>query len=172
MKIANSSLIIFVLAGGLTVETMFEERIVETLAQPVSPHIETAIITDSPTPNVAMVFASGGMVERTHYRLFLETRYNRDAQTGIKTPAFRLRGIPMNSHPVIYQQFMYGEYATLDELSTVLGRFLPHAQLRAVRRALLAGKFTEIGGHISGSLRLFDEAKLRALGMNFRPFDT
>jgi hypothetical protein len=65
---------------------------------------------------------------------------------------------------------MYGSFQSLEvllaALESELGR--PETQLEAIKKSILAGKRTEIGGHVGATL-LFDQRALRNIGMNFRP---
>ena len=49
---------------------------------------------------------------------------------------------------------------------------LPVPQMSAIRRSIASGESTQIGGHVSGAVRLFNEEKLLQLGMTEETSDT
>jgi hypothetical protein len=157
--------------AALSAEFVIGDRILKTLAEPVSPHIETGLRPETPTLDLIVVSATGNAFKFDRYRLSVAASYLPDPTSPVGRLMISLRAMPHAGFSDARQE-MFGSFSTIDQLGSVLGRILPRRQLRLVRRILLAGRATEIGGSRSGVVREFSEQTLHAIGMSFRPIDS
>lgn len=155
---------------ALSAEFVIGDRIIKTLTEPVTPHIETAVRPDEPMLDLNVASTSGNAFNVDSYRLSVDATFFRDPTNPVGQLAIFLRATP---HASFYndRQEMYGRFSTVEQLTSALGRILPRRQLRSIRQRVLAGRSTEIGGSRSGVIRVFSAKTLREIGMSFRPVE-
>jgi hypothetical protein len=126
------------------------------------PHLEPEIHPDSLTAGSTVPWGSSGS-QRNFETFRLMARPNASGFSLIATPAFN------DYPPTTFLQRMYANFDSIEKISSVLGRVLRHPQVHGVRRSLLKGQATEIGGY--RSVRVFHPPELRKIGLTFRPTD-
>ena len=128
------------LAGALFAEPIAGEFLT-ALAQPL-PHVESAVVPDGRPTTCVSIWASGAAAA-TRVRAFYV------AMTPVH---MRGRGSLQKSFVVsVLGTPVKGDYFSLDKTMSLLGRFIPHGRLRAIRGALLAGKPQVVAGQRKGT---------------------
>ena len=128
-------------------------------------HTHTEMTFDSLIDVTNTIVASGGNSgrESDRYRLQFVPAFARDENGEDKIVRIDLIGYSNTD-----QQHMYGKFDSLDDLSMLSDKLhLPTIQVEAIRRTLLAGSRTEVGGRIAALS--FPEKSLRSIGLTFRP---
>jgi hypothetical protein len=100
-------------------------------------HVEPAAIPSEQPTTCVPIFASGALV-CDPAGLFYSAMVPVSRSTGEgmhNSLAINITGTPVA-----------GRYFSLDQAMSLLGKFVPHCQLRSMRRALLAGKPQAVGG--------------------------
>jgi hypothetical protein len=100
-------------------------------------HVEPAAIPSEQPTTCVLIFASGALVGNPAGLFYAAmVPVHRSTGEGMHNSlAINITGTPVA-----------GRYFTLDKAMSLLGKFVPHCQLRSMRRALLAGKPQTVGG--------------------------
>jgi hypothetical protein len=111
----------------------------------------------------SQVFGSGPGQQFIAYRLSVAALLKQGPEGERVIQGYEATAIPENGW-----QRMSARWNTIEELTTAIEQFLPPPQLKTVQRCLSEGGATEIGGHGSGVIRLFQQQSLTEIGLSFQ----